>query len=283
MQDLTYQHENWSQMMKKIIKQHKQKLMLNSGNHPSTAICSLAVVCLLLFIPQQSDAAQWQIRVGKGRPLCNALQTSLSRGTYFDDVVKNDGNCTWMLGLATRTLEEPPWQDLDINQHRQLLKNLLVYRKFDAEIGSLSQEQEADINREIDSFIATGGRIQLWKTRLITYFYSQDPPKSSDLWQLQNIVQLRFKYGLTPERATGRACPVDNNAGWIGKLFVVNKDLIDIHPQIGRAGKILLNNTLMISAGQPVLLSTEGGVVITAERKSVVGFDTFCEVFLQIK
>lgn len=215
--------------------------------------------------------AGWDHHEGKGYTLCDALHKRLNKYAY-PDPVKHVNSCGWNVMLSYPGFTEPPWEELEPRQHEELIFKLLRYAE-----GSFARPgSEPRIRAEAREFIEQGGRVQLWRTRLISDFYNKKHP---EVWAppgVQNVIHLR--YPPTPiQEETTALCPDVPRAGFAGgSLFIVNDEFTDIHPDMGVAGPILARSTLLLYRGRPHFLSGSFAFEFAVGRDEGSGPGSFC-------
>ena len=175
-----------------------------------------------------------------------------------------------MLGYPGFT--EPPWEGLKPRQHEELIFKLQRY----AEGPFARPGSEPRIRAKAREFIEQGGRVQLWRTRLISDFYNKKHP---EVWAppgVQNVIQLRYQPPPIQEETTA-LCPDVPRAGFAGgSLFIVNDEFTDIHPDMGVAGPILARSTLLLYRGRPHFLSGSFAFEFAVGRDEGSGPGSFC-------
>ena len=112
-----------------------------------------------------ASAAGWDYHTGKGYTLCDALHKRLNQYSYPNP--KRPNSCAWNVALTYPEFKEPDWTELDPKQHSELAYRLIRYGQSS---GSkvFSAYRESLIRDEVQKFIERGGRVQLWRTDLIS-------------------------------------------------------------------------------------------------------------------
>lgn len=199
-----------------------------------------------------ASAAGWDYHTGKGYTLCDALHKRLNQYSYPNP--KRPNSCAWNVALTYPEFKEPDWTELDPKQHSELAYRLIRYGQSS---GSkvFSAYRESLIRDEVQKFIERGGRVQLWRTDLISDFFNKNHPERWTPPGLQNVIQLREPPRPVDDESTGR-CPSVPLAQWGGgRIFIVNDDLTDIHQDIGSAAFYLAMQSLVLYQGRPYFLS----------------------------
>ncbi len=224
-----------------------------------------------------AHAAGWIHRTGQGYTLCDALHKRLNKYNY-PDPLKQPNNCGWNAALSYPGFTEPPWQELDPAQNRALVYKLIKYTWSSGKPDAVLPKQELFVRQDVEQFIEQGGRIQLWRTHLISNFFNKNHPERWTPPGLQNVVQLRYTFSSTSKSEQTNACSDIPWAGWSGSLFILNDDLTDIHPEIGLAGNELVNRTLVLYKSKPHFLSWSGGLSVSLGWDIGGGPNEFCSL-----
>lgn len=236
----------------------------------------LIIISFLIFTQTVSasfaaEKTEWRYHDGKGYAVCDALFKRLNKYHYPDPNEPN--NCAWNVALSYPGFSQPPWVELDAKGHEELIYRLLRY----ADATSPSRP-EAILREQVRKFIEHGGRVQLWRTRLISDFVNKAHP---EVWAppgLQNVIQLRYPKR-PPEEDGTTLCPDVPQLDWQGgQTFIVNEDLTDIHPDIGYIGVMMANKTLVIYQGKTYFLSRVLMDAIMVARDQPTGLAGFCEI-----
>jgi hypothetical protein len=237
------------------------------------------VLSLLCLMPiSNAMASRWAYLYGEGEELCDGLIRHLEKYSY-PNPKKLSNSCTWDVAVSYPGFSEPPWEELDIKQHENLIYKLTKYAWAGGEPEKVFPQQEQFIRQDVRKFVEQGGHLQLWRTRLIhdfrrkTSFVIWAPPGE------QNVIQLRHSYELQTKRKPYGPCGKVPEGMW-GRLFIANEDITDVHPDIGYSGMKLAWKTLVIYRGKPYFLSREGSSVITVARDNGSGPSDFCELHL---
>lgn len=145
---------------------------------------SASLIAVLLAVPAAQAAQKPQPRIrpwvqstGKGYQFCDAMLKELKRFDYSQVTGSKDTCATELVIPHFKQLKEPPWQKLDPEQYRPLLRRIFS-DEFDPpqvrlfENGfyqpeerrtALTREQEEKIERKIDKFIADGKYLRIWR------------------------------------------------------------------------------------------------------------------------
>lgn len=256
---------------------HKSPLVRKA----SSSFASLGRLLLALTIGGQSlcsaNAAEWGYRTGKGYTLCDALHKRLDK-YHYPDPLQQPNTCAWSVALSYSRFEEPQWQELDPKHHRELIYRLIKYAWSSGRPATVLPQQEPFVQQEMEKFIEQGGRVQLWRTRLISDFFNKNHPERWTPPEPQNVIQLRYALSGTAKSDQAQACPDVPWVGWHGSLFIVNDTLTDIHSELGLAGNSLIKRTLVLFKGKPHFLSWSDGSSVSLGWDIGGGPGEFCSL-----
>lgn len=215
------------------------------------SIAHQAILCLLgVFVIHVARAGQWQyesaVPVGPERALCDAL---LKRLYTLGD------RCAADAIESFPGFSEPPWQDLDPHEHLDLISKLLKYwqvgpRKYFDSISSGTAAKDAVYHNKAIAFVSAGGRLRVWRTRLVPSFGNRPAPPGE-----QTVVELDNHIALA---SIPRECPGPRSKGWIPTLFLVTPDLSGPDPDIDAgSASILFARRLLLYNGIPELVDSD--------------------------
>ena len=125
---------------------------------------------------------------------------------------------------------DPPWRYLNIRTHEDLLFHLWVYAETHPNdyFNHKYRYPKSYYETEIRSFIAKGGRLAVWKTRLLNHNSRNalGPPLPPGQ---QVVVQLQH-HALASDHQ--RSCPNQPYAEWWGPIVLVKPDLSGPIPEV---------------------------------------------------
>ena len=185
-------------------------------------------------------------------------------------------------GRTAPFLTEPPWTELDPHVHVTLVAKLM---RFSAEgapsyfnISPMSSRRtDANYRNDAEEFIRQGGRLQLWRTRLLGLL--QDP-RTLDHRPApageHNVVQLRYGLGTTSEKAGARQCPLPD---WEGRTFLVTDGLDEL---VRHYGLNLSRSTLMLYRGLPVMYPLSEHPTLSIDGAAGGPNSPHCELVSQV-
>jgi|GEM_PF-5078111 len=156
----------------------------------------------------------YQIKVGRNEPMCRALQQ------YVNENRGDDTRCTlWDLVSSFSQFSEPPWEELDVKNNKELLFKIM--RNDFADAGQLSDSVnktlESNIRKGVDDFVRDGGRMRLWRTgRSILFMKNQKKDSSSDQ-------QIFVQTGINSHPSM--SCTGTSHSTWQGGLKPLQSDL----------------------------------------------------------
>jgi uncharacterized protein YecT (DUF1311 family) len=226
-------------------------------------------------IATHSNAAGWQYSRGKGYTLCDAIYRRINQFSY-PDPMKESNSCGWNAMLSFDDFTEPPWQELDVQKHLDLVYKLIRYSWSGGRPDSIRPSQEPFIRQDVERFIKEGGRVQLWRAKLLSNFYNADHPEAWAPPGLQNVIQLRQSNTTESKELQSRLCPRIPWVGWGGYTYLVNDDLTNVHPDIGWFAAFSMGGTLVLFNGQPYSLGREADLGLSINRDDGRGPDGLC-------
>lgn len=157
----------------------------------------------------------------------------------------------------------PPWQELDPNEHLDLIWRLLMYsgradvyfRRGQAANATPIPDTQAT-RRAATDFVAAGGKLRVWRTRLFNNYAFNQPAPLGD----QTIVEMY--QSLSPEQRVRASCP-DSQKLLDSSTYIVTADLKgpDPHVDAGTAG-LLESGGLLMHEGLPYLVIGYGHVIL---------------------
>jgi hypothetical protein len=237
--------------------------------------CGLLLCVVIAFSFSSDVMAEWRYNKGKGYVLCDAVKDRLNRHS-FPDPLKVLNNCAWHVVATYEGFKEPPWEELDPAQYEELIGRLLKYRMEGAK-GYFSLHARDDLRasedkykKEARDFIGRGGRLQLWRTRLVSQLNDMPAPQG-----VQNVVQLRFPIDSKQVSETCSGVPIAN---WMGNLFILNDDLSEPDRRVakGRDSQLFYSSLLLFSGVPHFISSISLSVSISKDMGS--GPSNFCEL-----
>ena len=107
----------------------------------------------------------WVQFTGKGYQFCDALLKELKRFDY-SQITGSKSICAAELVIPHFTqLKEPPWQKLNPEKHRALLRKMFAGEFYQSEERRRlqAQEDEIKIEQKVEQFISDGGYLRIWK------------------------------------------------------------------------------------------------------------------------
>lgn len=201
---------------------------------------------LLALVPhvaqtKEPEPTGWSQYKGKGYALCDGLLKELRRYKYSDPF-KNPNACSRAVIANYPGVTEPPWQDLDVKQHEELLFQLRRFAAIGAKnyfdpgqdktdyksLPDITGKTENALRRQVQDFITGGGQIRVWRTPL---FKSYDILEKNPLTRGPlNILQLRMPIGNS--KLHGMApCPRPR-LEWLDNTMLVNEHLTGPDPRL---------------------------------------------------
>ena len=187
--------------------------------------------------------------IGQNKPLCQNLLKYLN----------NYQGCPGNVMATFPGFSSPPWQELDPKEHVDLIWRLLMYRGradqyfrrgLGAKLPPISDT--AATRRAATDFIARGGKLRVWRTRLFNDYGLNQPAPPGE----QAIVELRQSFSYDPK--VHDPCR-DNPQLWGGSTYIVTDDLSGPDPNVsGPIADQLQAGELLIYEGVPYLVMGYG-------------------------
>lgn len=234
----------------------------------------VSVAVLLTAVPV---SAEWYQHEGKGYVVCDAILKRLN--SYKSKTAEEAKRCSWDVVASYKGFKEPPWQELDAKKHENLIFKLLKYRAcgVDGYFGrgpcQLSDTDEY-LRKETRRFIEEGGRIQLWRTRLLDWFeISENLPAPPGP---QTVIQLRWKRDIELEKKRCPGKPVVD--WWLGGLYIVTDDLSGPHPQVNSSNASSLESKTAFFFSSKLHYVAGSGDVLIGIASGGWGMPSFCDI-----
>ncbi|OGP55868.1 MAG: hypothetical protein A2Y65_00010 [Deltaproteobacteria bacterium RBG_13_52_11] len=220
-----------------------------------------AVFCLSAV---SANAEEWYQYEGKGYVVCDEILKRLN--SYKSNTVEEAKSCSWDVVASYPGFKEPPWQELDPQKYKDLIFKLLKYRACGVDKyfgkGTCGYTDEG-LRKEAERFIKGGGRIQLWRVRLLSWYeISENRPTPPGP---QTVIQLRWKRDVQREQKSCPGRPVVD--WWKGGLYIVADDLSGPDPRVKpSAASYLEYHTLFYFKGKLHYVSAGNDVLIGIDR-----------------
>ena len=201
-------------------------------------------------------------------PMCQKIKSHMNkvaRKWVLDGKALRMNYCTSAVRLAP-FFSEPFWVELDPNQHEELIAQLMRFDHNQAEyfklVPSTPGYDESYFRKKARDFLAAGGRVQHWRTRLVEslYFPADGNDKPAPPGE-QDVIQLRYFVDYSVDsRFDKLECKLPN---WFGRVFLVNSQLNQPLRYLGSM------ESLLIYDGDPVLDNSGGyEIAISSPFKS---------------
>jgi uncharacterized protein len=215
-----------------------------------------------LKVTSSTQGGDWTYRDGGGKnqPLCHELLKRLNR---YDRDESLENRCSFPVIASYPQFTMPPWEELDLKTHEELLFKLMKYSGeggpdgyFHLLPGLKQRAPDSTYRYKAKQFAKEGVHLRMWRTRLVQH-YGTGPIVSAPPGE-QAIVQMYIpmpKEGLDTY-CVGKPKPAKVNS--LELLFIVTADLSGPDPNVdpGTFG-ILGGRDLVIYEGQPWLVSSE--------------------------
>lgn len=198
------------------------------------------------------------VRQGDDGVLCEELQKRLNS---MSDRCSVDAIETYS------KFSEPPWKDLDPNEHKELILKLLKYGQegVDSYFNGTQVQPDSAYQYRTKLFLEQGGQLQIWRTRMVSFFRAGTKTAATSE---QTFVKLTAKLGAAnpPHGCPGRA-----SQGWSRSTFMVLPDLSGPDPEVDAGTAFTLHSTWpVLYKGRPMLVNTNS--VFHAEPFGICSF-----------
>lgn len=218
----------------------------------------LTVLTTFLAPKPPAQGGDWTYRGNSGRNelLCHDLLKRLNR---YDGSESLDHRCSSEVIASYPKFYEAAWEDLDPRKYEELIVKLEKYSQegpagyFHLMPGLKEQQPDSAYRYRARDFIEHGGRLQMWRTRLVNH-YGTGPIIPAPPGE-QTIVRMGTPLPNNPQ--TKICIGKQKNISW-GVVYVVTADLSGPDPNVdpGTFG-ILSSHRLAIYEGKPVLVGIE--------------------------
>lgn len=231
-----------------------------------------AVAMLLTMTCAQAGVWVNRYRPNLQEPLCQEIGHRLRSYRWTSP------DAYWDVIATDPELQEPPWQDLNPAEHKELLQRLNFYGQRGAR-AYFDKKHPPDYGVTAEEFYSgflmkswPGFRLQVWRARINNVYESGQraaPPGD------QTIVQRRIPLNVEAKRndPRWRGKPL---VAWQADTFFVTGDLSGPDPNVdeGTAGGIVQWSALLLYRGEPYFFNTYG----TVFRSQVnVGIQVYCD------
>ena len=196
----------------------------------------------------EPQVGPWVQFTGKGYQFCDALLKELKRFDYSQLTLRaNQKGCAIDLVIPHfKQLKEPPWQKLNPEQYRPLLRRIFTerfYPPFERNFyqpdvlrtrAPLTREQEEKIERKIDSFIAKGRYLRMWKMPFPTWLEESARNQNMPVTPLIFIQTAQFTGKGYADFIASRCkgIPLSPSKITSGPLYLVNESLDGPDPRV---------------------------------------------------
>jgi hypothetical protein len=235
---------------------------------------------------------RWVVTKGEESNLCLAVRDRLQAITVagFEKFMGN--SCVYSAAVTYPEFEEPPWKELSAVAHENLIYELLRFANLRTKI-YFNRQKNNEVNaqseklndrrekfnfrfrQEARDFIVSGGKILIWRTKLVSDFRLAGAGGFAP--DQQNVIKLIYPAEFREDNKV--ACPKVVNVSYSKSLlFFVSDDLTGPDPRIGYTGDSLLGSIPMLWKGRPVFLAGGGNENLTVGWDEGFGPFDFCEI-----
>ncbi|ROU08781.1 hypothetical protein EB837_26030 [Kluyvera ascorbata] len=270
---------------------------------------SVSFIAMLLTASSVQAARKpppWVQFTGKGYQFCDALLKELKRFDYSQ--VAHPGNeytCARELVIPHfKQLKEPPWQKLNPEQYRPLLRRIFTegfYPQIERDFyqpdalrtrASLTREQEEQIERKIDNFIANGRYLRIWRMPFPVWLEESARNQNMPVTPLIFIqtAQLRDKDDADFITSRCKGIPLSPSKIASGSLYLVNESLDGPDPRVMVYGRnqstdlsrmlktmVWFNNKIYLYRGIPHFSAILGPAFISSGKREWLN-ENYCQI-----
>jgi hypothetical protein len=227
------------------------------------ALALSAATLLMWCMPAQCENWTYTYRdgIGKNEPLCRAL---VKRLNDYSGANSPDTRCSsWDIVSSYPKFTEPPWQELDPKEHKELLFKLMKgqYADYPPQASEIEkQKRDAAFRKDVDDFIKDGGHLRVWQTKPALIYGGSDE-KTITSNKEQTFVQM----GSEPEQTALCVDTFHLPADWMLWTRIVKPDVSEPDPKFSlvksgtvNADSLLINtNALFVYEGKPILVGSQ--------------------------
>lgn len=197
---------------------------------------------------------KWDYNRGQGYVICDAVLKRLNHYRWTRKMLMEYSSLGRHVTMTYPGWKEPPWQELDPYQHKDLIRELIKYLDLGANVyfgrkpnprskEPTPQQREEQLRRVLDD----GIRLRIWKTHLINWLNDKPAPPGN-----QTVVQLVFRIGQNQLDEIRKAYPDKPLIGWSTSSFIVTDDLKGLDPRVSDwHGHTLSGHSLVLFDGIP--------------------------------
>jgi hypothetical protein len=176
--------------------------------------------------------AEWRQLTGKGYVICDAINRRLNTFQWTSESASEEyGFYVWSVVASYAGWKQPPWQDLDVANHLELIRRLTHYQTLGAdayfgrkEPSAFSARRMVDVDQRTDDAIKKGAQLRIWHAHLVSFDGNAhslaDPPLQplaqltpvSQNEEMQRLKKLRPNWPIAP-RLSGTVVLTDDSMG----------------------------------------------------------------------
>jgi len=214
-----------------------------------------------------AKGGDWIYRGGTNQqgPLCEDLLMRLNR---YDRKESLDNRCSWNVIASYPLFSDPLWEELDSKKYEDLIAKIEKYEQetpdgyFHRLTGIRKMQPDLAYRNRAKDFIKNGGRLQVWRTKLSPFNFSNSKG-NRDPSKVQTIIRMSGGYPMQPhsKELDGKLANICKGMPWVdtpGTIVFVTPDLSGPDPRVdaGTFG-ILSGHDLKIYEGETTLVGEE--------------------------
>lgn len=242
-----------------------------------TSCLIFATVFMAVSAPAYADEWNYLNGIhGRGYVICDAILKRLNDPRWSTESNSKEYLSVGRVVLSYPSWRDPPWQDLDPNEHRVLIRELLKYNSLGADVyfGRKQPQHTSAYQAIFDQSIEDSERLvdslRVWRTHLVKWLDERPVPIGD-----QTVVNLTFS--ATDDATSSQDKAVRNT----GISFLVTDDLRGPDPRISEWGQRKIATTLLFDAIPHFLSVFSTGRNVAIYRDFGSGPDSFCELVLE--
>ena len=261
---------------------------LNASARPRTgseALASCLLVTAFFFVASGiASADSWNYLNGvhgRGYVVCDAILKRLNDPEWRIESTSEENVSVGQVVLGYPGWRDPPWQNLNLDEHRGLIRELLKYHSLGADVyfGLKQPQQTSDYQAAFDQSIEDAARrvtsLRVWRTHLVNWLDDKPAPVGN-----QTVVNLTYSASADESFAEGKPHPDGKAARNTGISFLVTDDLRGPDRRISEWDQRNIATTLLFDGIPHFLTVLATGRTVAIDRDFGTGPTSFCELVL---
>jgi hypothetical protein len=252
---------------------------LTLGRFVSILVATIPV----LAVSASASAGEWNYLNGihgRGYVICDAVLRRLNSYQWTAESTREMyGAFVGQVVLSYRGWKEPPWQDLNPDQYRNLIRELLRYREFGADVyfgrkaPQHSPAYQPVLDKKIEELTLQVNGLRVWRTHLINWLDEKPAPDGD-----QTVVNLTYPFDESFLKQLRERTPDIKNPRNPGMTFLVKDDLSGPDPRVREGHQRRIQIALLFDDKPHFLWLLATGRDIAIFRDFGTGPRSFCEL-----